>query len=57
MCRVSVNNSNGTDAVFLYPIEIKNAIYNKDLKGIKLLEKAKLVQSIWVENGTNVIFV
>lgn len=54
MCRVSVNNSNGTDTCVSYPIEIKNAIYNKDLKGIKLLEKVKLVQSVWVENGTNV---
>ena len=53
MCRHAVGNNNGTDVCVSYPIETPNAIYNKDLKGVKLLEKVKLVQQTWIEYGTN----
>lgn len=53
MCRHAVGNNNGTDICVSYPIETLDAVYNRDLKGIKLLEKVKLVQTTWVESGTN----
>lgn len=53
MCRMAVGNNNGTDICVSFPIETPNAIYNRDLLGIKLLDKVKLVQQTWVEYGTD----
>lgn len=54
MCSEAVGNNNGTDICVSFPISFENAIYNKDLKGVKLLEKVKLVKENWIEYGTNV---
>lgn len=43
-----------TDYVISFPvISPANSIYRKDLYGINLLEKVKLVQNSWVEYGTD----
>lgn len=55
MVEDSVWSANGVDYVISFPITSPvGSIYKKDLYGVKLLEKVKLVQSVWVEEGTNV---
>ena len=46
--------SSTTDYVISFPIIApKTSIYRKDLLGINLLEKVKLIQENWIEYGTN----
>lgn len=54
MCRKALGNNNGTDICVSFPIETPNAIYNKDLKGVKLLERVRMVQRTWIEAGTDI---
>lgn len=55
MIEESVWSANGTDYVISFPvIAPKDTIFKKDLLGIKLLEKVKLVQQSWIEEGTDV---
>jgi ribonucleoside-triphosphate reductase len=55
MVEESVWSSNKTDYVISFPvISPTQSIYKKDLYGIKLLEKVKLVQNSWVEAGTRI---
>jgi ribonucleoside-diphosphate reductase alpha chain len=55
MIEDSVWSANGTDWVISYPvIAPEGTIFKKELMGINLLEKVKLVQQVWVEEGTNV---
>lgn len=54
MCEESVW-SNGTDLVVSFPLTpSKDSIYRREMVGVNLLEKVKLVQNTWVEEGTNV---
>ncbi len=54
MVEESVWSSNGTDYVLSFPI-VTNAesIYKDQMYGVNLLEKVKLVQQSWVEEGTD----
>lgn len=55
MVEESVWSANNSDYIISFPIIApKNSIYRKDLYGINLLEKVKLIQNSWVEYGTNV---
>lgn len=54
MFEESVWSENNTDLVASFPIESKPiSLFKKDLLGINLLEKVKLVQKHWVEASTN----
>jgi len=54
MVEESVYSSSGTDYVVSFPITPKeDSIYKDDLLGIDHLEKVKLVQRAWVDEGTN----
>lgn len=54
MVEESVWSSSKTDYVISFPvIAPKNSIWKKDLYGVKLLEKVKLIQQNWVEYGTD----
>lgn len=51
----SVWSATNSDYVVFVPIEVKgDALFKKDVKGIKHLEYIKLVQENWVNAGTNV---
>lgn len=55
MVEESIWSKSGDDVVLSFPsISKEGSIYKKDLYGVKLLEKVKLVQQSWVEEGTNV---
>lgn len=55
MVEESVWSTNKVDYVISFPIIApKNSIWRKNLYGVNLLEKVKLVQQAWIENGTNV---
>jgi ribonucleoside-triphosphate reductase len=44
-----------TDSVVSFPIASKEgSVYKDDLLGVKQLEYVKLVQQVWIEEGTNV---
>ena len=54
MVEESVWSSNNTDYCVAFPIMSPDgSLYREDLYGKNLLEKVKLVQSNWVEAGTN----
>ena len=54
MIEESVWSTNGTDYVVSFPvIAPKGSLYKRDLFGVKLLEKVKLVQNSWIEAGTD----
>lgn len=54
MFEESVWSANKTDMIASFPVENnENYIFKEDLLGVKLLEKVKLVQEFWVEEGTN----
>ena len=54
MVEESVWSQNKTDYVVSFPvIAPKNSIWKKDLYGVNLLEKVKLIQQNWVEYGTD----
>ena len=54
MVEESIWSQNKTDYVISFPvIAPKNSIWKKDLYGINLLEKVKLIQENWVEYGTD----
>ena len=54
MVEESIWSPNKTDYVISFPvISPQNSIYRKDLYGINLLEKVKLIQQSWVEEGTD----
>lgn len=51
----SVNSANNTDYVVFVPIEnADDGLFKDDMKGVKHLEKIKLVQECWINEGTNV---
>lgn len=53
MIEESVWSANKSDYVIGFPvISPRGSIYKKDLKGVSLLEKVKMVQKSWVEEGT-----
>ena len=55
MVEESVWSANKTDYVVYFPVENDDkCLFKKDLLGIDLLEKVKLVQQTWVEGSTNV---
>lgn len=55
MVEESVWSQNKTDYVISFPIIApKTSIWKKDLYGVNLLEKVKLIQQNWVEYGTDV---
>lgn len=57
MCEESVWSPNKTDLVVSFPIDttgFPNAIYKRDLYGVRQLEYVKKAQQFWVEEGTNV---
>jgi ribonucleoside-diphosphate reductase alpha chain len=55
MVEESVWSANKTDYVVSFPIVApEGTIFKKDLLGVKLLEKVKLVQNTWIEEGTDV---
>lgn len=54
MVEESVWSSNKTDWVVSFPIIApKTSIFRKDLLGVDLLEKVRLVQQNWIEYGTD----
>ena len=54
MVEESVWSTNGTDFVVSFPVIAPvGSLFKKDLYGIKLLEKVKLVQQSWIEHGTD----
>jgi ribonucleoside-triphosphate reductase (thioredoxin) len=54
MVEESVWSANNSDYIISFPvISPENSIYRKDLYGVNLLEKVKLIQSSWVEAGTD----
>ena len=54
MVEESVWSAGNTDYQIAFPIVApKNSLFKKDLQGISLLEKVKLVQNSWVEHGTD----
>lgn len=55
MVEESVWSQSRTDYSIAFPvISPPNSIYNNQLLGVNLLEKVKLVQNVWVEEGTDV---
>lgn len=55
MVEESVWSQSRTDYSIAFPVvSPPNSIYNDQLLGVNLLEKVKLVQNVWVEEGTNV---
>jgi len=55
MVEDSVWSRNGSDVVISFPVISKDgSLFKKDLLGVKLLEKVKLVQQTWVEEGTDI---
>jgi ribonucleoside-diphosphate reductase alpha chain len=55
MFEESIWSANKTDWIASFPIENEsNCLFKDDLLGIKLLDKVKLVQDAWVNEGTNV---
>lgn len=55
MIEDSVWSTGGTDKVVAFPVTAKaGSMFKSDLMGVKQLEYVKHVQSIWVEEGTNV---
>jgi ribonucleoside-diphosphate reductase alpha chain len=55
MFEESVWSANNTDYICSFPIENEDKyIFKKDLLGVNLLEKVKLVQENWVEASTNI---
>lgn len=55
MVEESVWSANKSDYVISFPvIAPKQSIFRKDLYGVNLLEKVKLVQQTWIECGTRV---
>lgn len=55
MVEDSVWSANSTDYVVSFPIvSPEGSIYRNELYGVNLLEKVKLVQSTWIEYGTDV---
>ena len=54
MVEDSVYSSTGSDVVVSFPIvPKKGSMFKDDLLGVSHLEKVKLVQKYWVEEGTN----
>jgi len=54
MVEESVWSTNGTDYQIAFPvIAPKESLFKRDLYGVNLLEKVKLVQNSWVEYGTD----
>jgi len=54
MVEDSVSSALGTDVIVSFPIiPNKGSVYKDDLLGVDHLEKVKLVQKYWVEEGTN----
>jgi ribonucleoside-triphosphate reductase (thioredoxin) len=55
MFEESVWSANKTDYIASFPVENSdNYIFKKDLLGVELLKKVKLVQEHWVEASTNI---
>lgn len=55
MVEDSVWSRSGSDIVISFPVISKEgSLFKKDLLGVKLLEKVKLVQQTWVEEGTDI---
>ena len=55
MVEDSVWSANNSDYVVSFPIIApENSLFKKDLYGINLLEKIKMVQRTWIEYGTDV---
>lgn len=54
MVEESVWSQNKTDYVISFPvIAPENSVWRKDLYGVNLLEKVKMIQQSWVEHGTD----
>ena len=54
MVEESVWSTNGTDYQISFPvIAPRDSLFKRELYGIKLLEKVRLVQRSWVEHGTD----
>ena len=54
MFEESLYSNTGSDLIASFPIENEDkGLFKKDLLGVKLLEKVKLVQKYWVEASTN----
>lgn len=54
MVEDSVWSTNGTDYQVVFPvIAPKDSLFKRDLYGVNLLEKVKLVQNSWIEAGTD----
>ena len=54
MVEDSVWSTHGTDYVISFPvIAPKGSLFKRELYGVKLLEKVKLVQNSWIEAGTD----
>jgi ribonucleoside-triphosphate reductase (thioredoxin) len=54
MVEESVWSTNNTDYVISFPvIAPANSVFRKDLYGTNLLEKVKMIQQSWVEEGTD----
>lgn len=54
MVEDSVWSTNGTDYQVAFPvIAPRDSLFKRDLYGVNLLEKVKLVQNSWVEAGTD----
>jgi len=55
MVEESIWSSTESDYILSFPIiPPKNSIYKENMTGLDLLEKVKLVQNSWVEEGTDV---
>jgi ribonucleoside-triphosphate reductase (thioredoxin) len=55
MVEESVWSENKSDYVISFPvIAPRQSIFRKDLYGVNLLEKVKLVQQTWIESGTRI---
>lgn len=55
MVEESVWSANNTDYVIMWPIVApKGSLFKKDLQGVKFLEYVKLIQTHWVNAGTDV---
>lgn len=55
MVEESLWSATKSDYSIAFPIiSPPNSLYKEDLRGINLLEKVKLVQQTWIEEGTNV---
>ena len=54
MVEESVWSTNGTDYVVSFPvIAPKGSLFKRELYGVNLLDKVKLVQNSWIEAGTD----